>query len=153
MSISSTSVSGTEPDLKVEDPLLQRFQALEADSVLRLVFRNSSESSSFFSQLFSPLLTQATRGLGLSMNLAVPSKARLIVWARDPEKAKNLATSLQNEAARWLALPGSDFVFTTEPPKIEQKNDILTLDFQIPEGAARLLLQRLAKVAPAPVSP
>jgi len=144
---------GTEADLKIDDPLLQRFQALEASSVLRLVFRTSSEPGSFFGQLFSPDLTQATRGLGLSMNLEVPSKARLIVWARDPEKAKNLAASLQNEAARWLALPGSDFVLTTEPPKVEQKNDILTLDFQIPEGASRLLLQRLAKVPPAAVSP
>jgi hypothetical protein len=33
---------------------------------------------------------------------------------------------------------------------VEQKNENLDLHFDIPEGAARLLLQRLAKVQPPP---
>jgi hypothetical protein len=47
-------------------------------------------------------------------------------------------------------LPGTDFVFTTEPPKVEQKNETLDLHFNIPDGAARLFLQRLARVQAAP---
>ena len=82
------------------------------------------------------------------MNLATPAKAHLFVKTTDAAKAKELAAGLQNETGRWLTLPGSDFVLTTEPPKVEQKNETLDLRFDIPEGAARLFLQRLAKVQP-----
>ena len=76
----------------------------------------------------------------------------LLVRALDPAKAKELAAGLQNEPARWLTIPGSDFVLATEPPKVEQKNEKLDLRFDIPEGAARLLLQRLARIQPMPRS-
>ena len=83
------------------------------------------------------------------MTLAIPAKAHLLVRALDPAKAKELAAGLQSEPARWLTIPGSDFVLAAEPPKVEQRNENLELYFDIPEGAARLLLQRLAKVPPA----
>jgi len=84
--------------------------------------------------------------LALELTLATPAKGHLIVAASDAAKAKSWAAGLQNEPARWLAIPDSDFVLTTAAPKVEQQNENLDLRFDIPEGAARLLLQRLAKV-------
>ena len=90
--------------------------------------------------------------LGLELTLGTPVKAHLIMTAGDAAKAKGWAASLNNEPARWLAIPDSDFVLATEAPKVEQNNENLELRFEIPEGAARLLLQRLAKVQP-PATP
>ena len=139
---------GTAPDLKIEDPLLARFQGLDADSALRLVSRSPSELATFFGPILPPELLQAAELLGFELTLATPAKAHLIITAGDAAKAKGWAASLQNEPARWLTIPGSDFVLSTEAPKVEQKNENLDLHFDIPEGAARLLLQRLAKVQP-----
>jgi hypothetical protein len=83
------------------------------------------------------------------MNLATPAKAHVLVRATNDAKAKDLAAGLQNQSSRWLTIPGSDFVLSTEAPKLEQKGDKVDLRFDIPEGAARLLLQRLAKAQPA----
>ena len=141
---------GTEPDLKITDPLLQLFQTLDPGSALRLVARNPNDLASSFSPMLPAEFLQAAKLLGLELSLATPSKARLIVRAGDAAKAKSWAASLQNEPTRWLTIPGSDFVLTTEPPKVEQKNETLDLRFDIPEGAARLLLQRLAKVQSVP---
>ncbi len=93
---------------------------------------------------------KASKLLGLELNLTVPGKARLLVRALDSAKAKELAAGLQHEPARWLTIPNSDFALSTQPPKVEQKNEDLEIHFEIPEGGARLLLQRLAKVQPAP---
>ena len=141
---------GTEPDLKIDDPLLERFQALDADSALRLVSRSPSTLATFFGPILPPEFLEAAELLGLELTLATPAKAHLIITASDAAKAKSWAASLQNEPARWLTIPGSDFLLATEAPKVEQKNENLDLHFDIPEGAARLLLQRLAKVQPTP---
>jgi hypothetical protein len=93
---------------------------------------------------------QAAGILGLELTLATPGKGHLLVRVNDVAKAKSWAASLQNEPGRWLTIPGSDFMLSTEAPKVEQKDEKLDLHFDIPEGAARLLLQRLAKVQPAP---
>jgi hypothetical protein len=141
---------GTQPDLKVEGPLLERFQTLDPNNALRLVSRTPGDLTTFFGPIFPPELLQAADLLGFEMNLATPAKAHLFLKTTDEAKARELAASLQNEPARWLTLPGSDFVFTTEPPKVEQKNETLDLHFNIPDGAARLFLQRLARVQAAP---
>jgi len=140
---------GTEPDLKIDDPLLQRFQELDANSALRLVTRTPADLATVFGPILPAEFLGASKLLGLEMTLAVPAKAHLIVRALDPAKAKELVAGLQSEPARWLTIPGSDFLLAAEPPKVEQKNENLELHFDIPEGAARLLLQRLAKVQPA----
>ena len=142
---------GTEPDLKIDDPLLDRFQALEPDSALRLSARNPSDLPRLLGPIFPPELLAASQLLGLGVILENPAKAHLLVRANDVAKAKELAASLQNEPARWLRLPGSDFVLSAQPPKVEQKGENLDIHFDIPDGAARLLLQRLAKVSPAAV--
>lgn len=143
---------GTQPDLKVEGPLLERFQTLDPNNALRLVSRTPGDLTTFFGPIFPPELLQAADLLGFEMNLATPAKAHLFLKTTDEAKAKELASSLQNEPGRWLTLPGSDFVFTTEPPKVEQKNETLDLHFNIPDGAARLFLQRLARVQAAPTA-
>ena len=139
---------GTQPDLKINDPLLQRFQELDAYSALRLVARTPGDLTTLFGSILPAEFLGASELLGLDLFLASPVKAHLLVRAVDAAKAKELAASLQNEPARWLAIPGSDFVLSAGPPKVDQKNENLELYFDIPEGAARLLLQRLARVQP-----
>ena len=142
---------GTQPDLKIDEPLPKLFQDLDAGSALRFVSETPTDLPTLFGPIFPPDLLAASQLLGLELNLATPAKARLLVRATDAAKAKELAAGLQNEPARWLTIPGSDFVLSAGPPKVEQKNENLDLRFEIPEGAARLLLQRLAKVpSPAP---
>ncbi len=141
---------GSQPDLKVDGPLLERFQDLDPDNALRLASRSPGDLPTFFGQIFPPELLQATTLLGFEMSLTTPAKAHLFLKTSDEAKAKELAAGLENETGRWLTLPGSDFVLTTEPPKVEQKKETLDLHFEIPEGAAWLFLQRLAKVQPAP---
>jgi hypothetical protein len=140
---------GTEPDLKVDDPLLDRFQALDPNAALRLVTRSPIDLSRLFGPIFPAEFLEASQLLALEVKLDAPAKARLLVRASDPAKAKELAAGLQNEPARWLTLPDSDFVLSAQPPQVEQKDENLDLHFDIPDGAARLLLQRLAKVQPA----
>jgi hypothetical protein len=135
--------------LKVDDPLLQRFQELDANAALRLVARTPADLTTMFGPILPAEFLSASRLLGLELSLTTPAKTHLLVRARDTAKAKELAASLQNQPARWLTIPGSDFLLSTEPPKVEQKNENLELHFDIPEGAARLLLQRLARVQPA----
>jgi len=143
---------GTQPDLKIDDPLLERFQALNPDSALRLVSRTPSDLATFFGPILPPVFLEEAELLGLGLTLGTPARAHLIITAGDAAKAKGWAASLQNEPARWLAMPDSDFVLATDAPKVEQKNKNLDLRFDIPEGAARLLLERLAKVQP-PAAP
>ena len=140
---------GTEPDLKVEDPLLKEFQTLDPDSTLRLVLRSPQDLSRLSDPIFPPELLDAATLLGFAVVLDQPNKAHLLLRTKDAASAKVLAASLQNEPGRWLTLPGSDFVLAKDAPKIEQKEADVDLHFEIPDGAARLLLQRLAKVQPA----
>lgn len=141
---------GTEPDLKIDDPLLELFQALDPESALRLVARSPGDLPALFGPILPPEFLAAAELLGLELTLATPAKGHLIVRAKDAAKAKSWAATLQNEPARWLTLPGSDFSLASEAPKVEQKDDKLDLHFEVPEGAGRLLLQRLAGVQPAP---
>jgi hypothetical protein len=140
---------GTEPDLKVDDPLLKQFQKLETDSALRLSARNPADLGKLFGPVFPAELLAASQFFGLAVTLDSPAKAHLLVRTTDAAKAKELAASLQNEPARWLTVPASDFILSAQPPKVEQKDENLDIRFEIPDGAARLFLQRLAKVQPA----
>ena len=139
---------GIKPDLKVDDPLAKLFQELNPDNGLRLASRSPTDLVNFFAPLFPPDLLQAAKQLGLEFSLATPAKAHLIVVAPDEAKAASLAAGLQNEPTRWFNIPGSDFLLSPDSPKVERKNAQLDLYFDIPEGAARLLLQRLAKISP-----
>src|SRR5262249_11244650 len=108
---------GTRPDLKIDDPLLKRFQALDANSALRLVSQNPTDLTTLFGPIFPPELLQSARFLGLEMALATPAKAHLFVRVTDQAVAKEWATRWEKETTRWLTIPGSDYALTTEPPK------------------------------------
>lgn len=141
---------GTEPDLKIDDPLLKGFQTLDPDSALRLVARTPSDLATLFSPVFPTELLQASQLLGLELTLAIPAKAHMFVRLIDIAKAKEAAAGVQKDPGHWLTVPGSDFVLTVAPPKVERRNENLDLWFDMPEGAARMLLQRLAKLQPDP---
>lgn len=140
---------GIQPDLKVDAPLLESFQSLDPQNGLRLVCRNPNDLTTLFGPFLAHDFLALCDSLGLEMNLATPAKAHLLAGAPNDAKAKELVAGLQNQGNRWLAIPDSDFVLSVEAPKIEQKGNKVDLRFDIPEGAARLLLQRLAKVQPA----
>lgn len=143
---------GTRADLKIDDPLLECFQTLNTGSALRLVSRDPDDLETLFGPILPLEFLKNCDLLGLEMTFDIPAKAHLVVKVTDEAKAKGLTVGLQNEPARWLTIPGSDFVLSTDPPKVEQKNEKLDLRFDIPEGAARLLLERLAKIQPMPRS-
>lgn len=136
---------GIEPDLKVDAPLQEQFQALGGESALRLASSEPEELNIFFAPIFARPLLEAVDLIGFEMTLASPAKAHLVVRTPTEAKAKEVAAGLENDANRWLTIPGSDFILSTDPPKVEQKGTSLDLRFSIPEGAARLLLQRLAR--------
>jgi hypothetical protein len=144
---------GTEPDLKVEDPLWKEFQALEDESTIRLAARAPNDLPRLFGAVFSPELLETAQLLGFAVVLDKPCKAHLAVRTKSSSAAKELAASLTNETARWLTLPGSDFVLAGPTPKIDQSGADVDAHFEVPEGAARLLLQRLARVQPVPLAP
>jgi hypothetical protein len=137
---------GIEPDLKVDAPLQNQFQALSGQNALRLASRSPEQLNEVFAPVFAKPLLQASDLLGFEMNLAAPAKGHLVIKARTETQAKELAAGLENEPTRWLTIPGSDFLLSTDPPKVEQKGTSVDLRFSIPEGAARLFLQRLARV-------
>jgi hypothetical protein len=142
---------GIEPDLKVDAPLLEQFQALKSDSAIRLVSDSPTESNGLVGTILHGSLLEAAKLLAFETTLSVPAKAHLVVRAIDEAKAKELATGLQNATDHLLGIPGSDFVLSTETPKVDQKKEVLDVKFDIPEGATRLLLQRLARVqSPSP---
>ena len=68
---------GVRPDLKIDDPLLQRFQELDANSALRLVARTPNDLTTLFAPIFPAEFVKATRLFGLELNLTVPGKARV----------------------------------------------------------------------------
>ena len=133
-----------------DDPLFQAFQGLEAESSLRLASRAPGDLARSFGPIFPAELLATSQLLSLAVALDKPSKGHLLVRTSDVAGAKELAASLQNDPSRWLTLPGSDFVLSMEAPKVEQKGADVDLRFDIPDGAARLLLQRLAKIEAAP---
>lgn len=144
---------GTEPDLKVDDPLSKEFTALETESTLRFAARTPTELPRFFGPLFSQELLAGAQLLGFAVVVDYPSsKAHLFVRTADDAAAKALAVGFKNEPGRWLTLPGSDFILAAQEPKIDRTGADLDLHFDISEGATRLLLQRLARVEPAPAA-
>jgi len=140
---------GIQPDLKIDAPLLQSFQSLDPQNGLRLVCRSPNDLGALFAPFLAHDFLALCDSLGLEMNLATPAKAHLLATTPNDAKAKELVTGFQNQGNRWLTIPDSDFVLSSQAPKIEQKGNNVDLRFDIPEGAARLLLQRLAKVQPA----
>ncbi|MEO6872175.1 MAG: hypothetical protein ABI233_08150 [Chthoniobacterales bacterium] len=143
---------GTEPDLKVDDPLPQEFKVLESDNAIRLASRVPTDLPRLFGPVFVPELLDAAQLLGFSIVLDQPFKAHLFVRATDAAAAKKLAAAVKADVAHWLTLPGSDYILAADSPKIDQSGTDVDLSFDVPDGAAQLLLTRLARVQPEPVA-
>ena len=141
---------GIDPDLKITGPLFDRLQSLKEGNALRLVSREPAKLDRMFSPIFNSELLEKCDLLGLSLTLQSPVKARLILKAKTPEAAGALVARIRNEPQRLLKLAESDFLFYAQPPEVDVQGMNVQVRFDVPENSARLLLQRLAKIAPVP---
>jgi len=141
---------GIDPDLKITGPLFDRLQSLKEGNALRLVSREPAKLDRMFSPIFNSELLEKCDLLGLSLTLQSPVKARLILKAKTPEAAGELVARIRNEPQRLLKLAESDFLFYAQPPEVDVQGMNVQVRFDVPENSARLLLQRLAKIVPAP---
>ena len=87
---------------------------------------------------------------GFSISLQNPVKARLILKCKSPQASEELAARIRNEPQRLLKLADSDFLLFVQLPELEVQGANVQLRFDVPENSARTVLQRLAKVSPAP---
>jgi hypothetical protein len=137
---------GMKPDLKITGQLFDRFQALDRDSALRLISRDPPDLARVFHPIFMPELLNASQLLGLAVNLQNPVKARVLIKVNSSKGADDLARSLHDNPQQWLRLPDSQLLLYSQPPEIQRHDSSnLELRFAVPEGSARLLLERLAK--------
>jgi hypothetical protein len=141
---------GIKPDLKTNGQLFDRFQALNQGNAIRLVSRDPSKLNGLFHPFFPRELLDATELLGLSLNLQNPVKARLFLKMKSAQEATEMAARIRNEPQRWLKLPDSDLVLSAQAPDVETQGADIQVRFDVPENAARLLLQRLARANAAP---
>ena len=143
---------GIDPDLKIAGPLFDRLQTLKEASALRLVSREAGKLARMFSPIFNPELLENCDLFGMSLTLQNPVKARLILTAKTPDAAGQLAARIRNEPQRLLKLAESDLLFYAQPPDVDVQGVNVQVRFDVPENGARLVLQRLAKTGPAPTA-
>jgi hypothetical protein len=137
---------GMKPDLKITGQLFDRFQALDRDSALRLISRDPPDLSRVFHPIFTRELLDAAQLLGLAVNLQNPVKARVLIKVNSSKNAADLARSLHDKPQQWLRLAESELLLYSQPPEVQiNGTSNVELRFAVPEGSARLLLQRLAK--------
>jgi hypothetical protein len=136
---------GMELDLKITGQLFDRFQALDRESSLRLISRDPPDLARVFHPIFVHELLDDSQLLGLALALQNPIKARLLLKTKSTETAAQLARQLHDEPQRWLHLQDSDLLLYKQPPEVTRQGTNLEVHFNVPEDAARLLLQRIAK--------
>jgi hypothetical protein len=141
---------GIDPDLKITGPLFDRLQSLKEGNSIRLVSREPAKLGRIFAPVFNNELIDDCELFGLSLTLQNPVKARLILKAKSPQAAGELAARIRNEPQRLLKLVDSDLLLYVQPPEVEVQGASVQLRFDVPENSARLVLQRLAKVSPVP---
>ena len=139
---------GIDPDLKIAGALFDRFQSLKEGTALRLVSREPAKLSRMFAPLFNNELIENCDLLGLSLTFQNPVKARLILKAKSGQAAEDLAAKIRNEPQRLLRMADSEQLLYAQPPEVEPQGANVQLRFDVPENAARLILQRLAKMPP-----
>ena len=84
--------------------------------------------------------------LGLAVNLQNPVKARVLIKVNSSKNAADLARSLHDQPQQWLRFPESQLLLYSQPLEVQRHDSSnIELRFAMPEGTARLLLQRLAK--------
>jgi hypothetical protein len=141
---------GIDPDLKITGPLFDALQSLKESNALRLVSTEPGKLARMFPPLFNNELFENCELAGISLALQNPVKARLILKTKSAQAAGDLAARIRNEPQRMLKLADSELLFFVQPPEVEIQGTTVQMRFDVPENSARLVLQRLAKVTPAP---
>jgi hypothetical protein len=132
-------------DLKITGQLFDRFQALDRESALRLISRNPPDLSRVFHPIFAPELLNNCQLLGLALNVQNPVKARLLLKMKSIELANQFARQLREEPQRWLHLQDSDLLLYKQTPDVSKEGASVEVRLVVPDDAARMLLQRIAK--------
>ena len=137
---------GMKPDLKITGQLFDRFQALDRDSALRLISRDPPDLARVFHPIFTRELLEASQLLGLAVNLQNPVKARVLIKVNSSTRTTDLARNLHDKPQQWLRLPDTQLLLYAQTPEVQTHDSSnIELRFTMPEGTARLLLERLAK--------
>jgi hypothetical protein len=136
---------GMDLDLKITGQLFDRFQALDRESALRLISRNPPDLSRVFHPIFAPELLNNCQLLGLALNVQNPVKARLLLKMKSVDLANQFARQLREEPQRWLHLQDSDLLLYKQTPDVSKEGATVEVRLAVPDDAARLLLQRIAK--------
>lgn len=136
---------GINLDLEITGQLFSRFEALDRESALRLISRNPADLPKMFHPVFAPELLDNSQLLGFALTLQNPVKARLLIKMKSTENASEFARNLHNEPQKWLRLQDSNLMLYAQPPEISHQAANLEVHFNVPDEAARLLLQRIAK--------
>jgi hypothetical protein len=137
---------GMKPDLKITGQLFDRFQALDRDSALRLISRDPPDLARVFHPIFTRELLDASQLLGLAVNLQNPVKARVLIKVNSSTRTTDLARNLHDKPQQWLRLPDTQLLLYAQTPEVQTHDSSnIELRFTMPEGTARLLLERLAK--------
>ena len=141
---------GIDPDLKITGPIFDALQTLKDNSAVRLVSREPANLGRLFSPMFNPELLENCDLVALALSLQNPVKAKSILKAKTPQAAADLAAKIRNDPQRLLKLSDSELLLFAQPPEVEVQGTNVQLRFDVPENASRAVLQRLAKVTPAP---
>jgi hypothetical protein len=137
---------GMKPDLKITGQLFDRFQALDRDSALRLISRDPPDLARVFHPIFTRELLEVSQLLGLAVNLQNPVKARVLIKVNSSTRTTDLARNLHDKPQQWLRLPDTQLLLYAQTPEVQTHDSSnIELRFTMPEGSARLLLERLAK--------
>ncbi|PYJ31379.1 MAG: hypothetical protein DME88_15330 [Verrucomicrobia bacterium] len=137
---------GMKPDLKITGQLFDRFQALDRDSALRIISRDPPDLARIFHPIFTRELLEASQLLGLAVNLQNPVKARVLIKVKSSTSTTDLARNLHDKPQQWLRLPDTQLLLYAQTPEVQTHDSSnIELRFTMPEGTARLLLERLAK--------
>jgi hypothetical protein len=108
--------------------------------------RDPPDLARVFHPIFTRELLEASQLLGLAVNLQNPVKARVLIKVNSSKSAADLARSLHDQPQQWLRLPESQLLLYAQTPEVQRHDSSnLELRFPMPEGSARLLLERLAK--------
>ena len=136
---------GMNLDLKITGQLFDRFQALNQESSLRLISRNPPDLSRAFHPVFPPELLNSCQLLGLALTMQNPVKARVFLKMKSFEQANQFARQLHDDPQPLLHLQDSNLLLYKQPPEITKQDANLELRIIVPDDAARLLLQRIAR--------
>jgi hypothetical protein len=136
---------GIQRDLKITGEPFEQFQKFDRDNALRLMSRDPAELSRVFHPVFARDLLDASQLIGLTLSFQNSVHARLFVKTQTADRAAQLARTLHDDPPRFLRLPDSDLLLSSQAPDVSRQNTVVQADFIVPENSARLLLQRLAK--------